>query len=65
MKNEIIRFKVMHEDGIGYTVYENKSGRWYAYNNNYDKKRGLMILSPSYRVTNKAAEVSKARGIYF
>lgn len=59
------RFKVMHKDGKGYTVYENKSGRWYAYNNNYDERRGIMILSPAHRVTNKAAEVEKARGINF
>ena len=51
------RFRVMHEDGRGYTVYYSKNGRWFCYNNNYDERRGLMILNPTRRITKTSAEV--------
>lgn len=65
MANEVTRFKVMHQDGIGYTVYEKKGGRWFCYNNNYDEKRGLMILNPHRRVSNISAEVAMKNGVAF
>ena len=62
MKNEVMRFKVTHQDGKGYTVYYKKSGRCFAYNNIWSEKRGILILSPSSRVTKRAYEVALENG---
>ena len=63
--NKITRFRVMHEDGRGYTVYTQKSGRWFAYGANWDERRGFLVISPSQRVSNRSAEVARESGQEF
>lgn len=59
------RYKITHSDGKGYSVYYKKNGRCYAYNNNWDAKRGLLVLSPTRRITNKAFETTMHIGKEF
>lgn len=65
MTHEITRFKVTHEDGKGYSVYYKKNGRCYAYNNSWDERRGILIMSPTHRITNKCFETSLPMGKEF
>ena len=62
-------FRLPHEDGHGGTIYyKTESGRCFAYSQNWDKRRGILVMSPTMRVSNRSYESARmeytTRAIY-
>lgn len=51
-------FYLNHADGKGYTMYYRKNGRCFAVSRNYDKEKGLLMWSPSQRISDRAFSIS-------